>query len=519
MNELKLPAFGEEKFESTPTNAHARVTVISNVQKESFFDYCRLFEEKGFEKREERERGVQLYAAFYCDGKGIFINYFDSLCNLYIVEETECLYFSFRDAGRAKCVDPQITQVELEDFGMSYAIRLSDGRFIVMDGGRHFEPDAERLYKSLKEGSPYEKPVIATWIMTHPHSDHFEGFLPFMKMHRDDVVIESFLLNFPEHDDLIHYPKLAYKDARFEIDSSPLVNIPLMYEYMAQTGAPIYMGHTGQTYMFGDAVMEILSCMDDTVLYTDNINSTSLVMRMELGGQIILFMTDASFSAAQLNDKYGEYLKSDILQVPHHGFSNGTTEESIRGYNNISPKICLMPVSDYNAYYTFCAFKDCTKHLLTNVGIEEMITGTPQRTITLPYTAPAYAKAELAEKYLHGQASAGARTWFFTELSTSRPEDFEFTVLNTLHAQAKVCIELFFEDREQNIRHITVNIKSLTMKNFNIAGDEVNGDALYFNWMSLKEKGIPENARFAVRFMSNIPVVVSHKDHTAAYHT
>ena len=43
-------------------------------------------------------------------------------------------------------------------------------------------------------------------------------------------------------------------------------------------------------------------------------------------------------------------------------------------------------------------------------------------------------------------------------------------------------------------------------------------DALYFNWLSLKAQCTPENAPFAVRFMSDVPVVVSHPDHPASYH-
>ena len=57
---------------------------------------------------------------------------------------------------------PQITQLEQEDYGMSYVIRLSDGRFIVIDGGNNFEPDIDRLMNCLKAGSNSEKPVIAS---------------------------------------------------------------------------------------------------------------------------------------------------------------------------------------------------------------------------------------------------------------------------------------------------------------------------------------------------------------------
>ena len=37
------------------------------------------------------------------------------------------------------------------------------------------------------------------------------------------------------------------------------------------------------------------------------------------------------------------------------------------------------------------------------------------------------------------------------------------------------------------------------------------------DWLSLKKRGVPENADFAVRFLSDVPIVVSHPDHTPAY--
>ena len=33
----------------------------------------------------------------------------------------------------------------------------------------------------------------------------------------------------------------------------------------------------------------------------------------------------------------------------------------------------------------------------------------------------------------------------------------------------------------------------------------------------LQEQGIPENTSFSVRFLSDLPLVISHKDHAPAY--
>ncbi len=518
MKALDIPAFGEADFTKHRENATATVVTVPNADEAAFAAYGTYFLENGFLQKERYTQGTHHFAAYQKDTCGIFLNYYGATRELRIVAEENCLYFAYADAALPKSVAPQITQVTLEDFGLSYVIRLSDGRFIVIDGGCNFEPDQDRLLNCLMEGANGEKPVIAAWLMSHPHGDHFHCFIGFMERYADRVTVEKFMLNFPEADDLAHYPKLANKDPRF-VDSSGVTNIPRMLALMQKTCAPIYMVHTGQRYQIGDAACEVLASIDDTIHLSDNINATSVVLRMELGGQVILWATDASFSIAKLPERYGSYLKADILQVPHHGFQSGTAEGEIAGYDLIKPQVCFLPVSDYNAYTAFCIHKKGTGHLMYNCDVAEMITGSEQRTITLPYEATPHGRAELRRKCEKGLDDGGARTWVFSELSTANADDFVFSLLNTTHAAATVWIELYFEDASRKIRHIKTTIKPGSLKKLCIIGDEVDSESLYFNWLSLKKQGIPENADFAVRFISDIPIVASHKIHQATYHS
>lgn len=511
--------FSDISFSEERINENLSVVSAFDVDKSFLSLVEKYLERNGFARIEDRNADERYYSAYKKDDIGIFINYYANIREMRIVEEYECRYFSYDDKVGANIVSPQITQVTLEDFGMSYVIRLSDGRFIVIDGGRNFEPDADRLYKCLVDGVVHKKPVIAAWVMSHPHSDHFHCFMGFMDKYSDRVIIEKFMFNFPEHDDLKHYPKLAQKDDRFETDTSEMTNIPIMLHWINRIGASIYTPQTGQTYFIGDARLEILSCICDTIGTSDTINSTSLVIRMELGGQVILWSTDASYSIAKLPERYGDYLKADILQVPHHGFQCGSATAEIEGYELISPRICFIPVSDFNAYTIFCTFRDGTRHLMNSMDIDEIITGTDQRTITLPYIAPAYAKQQYKYNYATGVDNCGARTWIFTELSTSRKEDFVFTILNTTIRPANVFAELFFEDHHRDIKFIKIEVKGVRQRKVCIIGDEVDSESLYFNWLSLKKQGIPENADFSIRFVSDVPVVISHKDHAATYHS
>jgi len=518
MDGFTLPAFGEQDCFYNRENKDSQVWMIENTTARTFREYQRLFERQGYGIRETYETEVRRFCALSKGSVGVFLNYYPQTCQLSIVMEDNCRYFLYSDTPGAFFAQPQITQVTLVDFGLSYVIRLSDGRFIVMDGGRNLEPDRQQLYNCLKKQSHWEIPVIAAWIMTHPHSDHFHCFLGFMDQFADEVKIQKFLFLFPEADDVSHYPKLVQKESG-KAELSGIVNIPLMWERIKRTNAPVYTPHTGQRYHIGDAVCEILSSMDDTIHVSNNINATSLVIRMELGGQVILWTADASFEYAKLPQRYGTWLAADILQVPHHGFQCGDADAEIAGYRLIQPKICLLPVDDYCAYTYFCTYRKGTHHLMRYQGIQELITGSRQRTLVLPYTAQPNAMQIVDRDYFRGRENCGAYAWIFTDLSTDLESDFVFSLLNTTVSEAKVRIQLYFEGEGQVVEGISLTLPHESLKRIHILGEDVNTDFMFYNPNSLKEKGIPENTVFGIRFRSDVPIVVSHKDHKEAYHS
>ena len=153
---------------------------------------------------------------------------------------------------------------------------------------------------------------------------------------------------------------------------------------------------------------------------------------------------------------------------------------------------------------------------MTTLG--ELIDGTRQRTVDLPYHPAPEAREKHLRSYTAGLATNGSETWFFAELSTAREEDFQFTLINSTNCNANVWIDLLFEEEDKEVRYIKTKVQSNSIRRVNLLGPEADGDALHFNWLSLKTQGVPENAPFAARFLSDVPLVVSHKDHTAAYH-
>ena len=511
-----IPHFGEADFTDIFTNKNNRVFAIQDSSVESFENYCKLFEEEGFAKREYRSHGSFHFAALEGKSTGVFVIFYGDIKEINITIENESKYFAYNDTLQDKKVSSQVTQVKLEDYGMSYVIRLSDGRFIVIDGGRKFEPDIDSLFKQLKETSPDEKPVIATWILTHPDCDHYHCFMGFCEKYLNEFILQKILFNFPEHDDFKLYHDLEKKGSF----GSDFENLPKTYELIKKTGAEIHTPHTGQIYEIGNASCEILNCIGDVVHYTywKNKNEPCLVIRMEIEGQTILWMGDASCHYSRLYEKFGAYLKSDILQITHHGFGCLGYEAEIACYDAIKPSVCFLPVSDYNCYLRTSAYRESTNHIITKLDIDELITGDSGKTITLPYTPPESAKWDYMEKYARGVMNSGAHCWYFTGLNTANKDDFNFSFLNAINQNANVEINIYFKG-SSDIERIKATVPG-SLNDICIINDEkIDGEWLFHNPNSLNKIGIHENTDFAVRFISDIPIVIFHKDHKATYHT
>ena len=74
------------------------------------------------------------------------------------------------------------------------------------------------------------------------------------------------------------------------------------------------------------------------------INEASVVYRMTIDGQSVLFLGDIyEQSGTRLLQKYGNALKSDVVQMAHHG-SQGAQKGV---YVKIAPKVCLWPSPEF----------------------------------------------------------------------------------------------------------------------------------------------------------------------------
>ena len=226
----------------------------------------------------------------------------------------------------AKTVTPYIASIPQSAQGEGYAFRLPDGRFIIQDGGYEGE---DRVYNTLRSLVGDEPIVIAAWFISHPHDDHYPALIDFIKAHGkdSDVVIERIIYNFASTE---FYPEASSDILRLSTNIATYA-----------PNVPVLRAHTGQLIDFGSATVEILYTIEDHIPKTlSNVNDSSMVIRIQTEDNSIILLNDTCYeSGPMLHNLWGTHLKSDIVQIAHHGMWPSVAEI----YHDIQAKVVLFP--------------------------------------------------------------------------------------------------------------------------------------------------------------------------------
>ena len=242
--------------------------------------------------------------------------------------------------------------------GLSVLIRLTDGRFIVVDGGFNRAKHSSELMKQLKEQSAgYAKSMkditIAAWIVTHPHGDH-DGLLYGKYSDFMGIKVERILANFLSETELTKANNSDSVGANWG-DTEGFEYQKVLTAAKA-LGATVHQVHVGQVFWFADLKMEVLYTIESFGPKVCNaLNTTSIVLRMEFGGETVYMSTgDATGYGMEICTKmYGDYMQSDIIQVCHHGYTTwGNDSGMIKAYRTINAPTVLWP-QGLNAYPNF----------------------------------------------------------------------------------------------------------------------------------------------------------------------
>ena len=222
------------------------------------------------------------------------------------------------------------------DGGLGCIWQLADGSFIVIDGG--YAENCDQLYEYMKARATGEKIEIAAWIITHQDGDHAYAFLSFCEKYKNEFSLELFFSNLPG--------AFIAEDSDFE--SSPASALAAK----RIPGCKVIRAHTGMKFSLRDVEIEFLFTIDSLLPKpVVSANNSSLVFTITAGGERVIFTGDMGDSAAEvLVSMYGDYLKSDFLQIAHHGITNGNGKDPAnmgKFYQAVSAEVCLWPCADY----------------------------------------------------------------------------------------------------------------------------------------------------------------------------
>ena len=315
---------------------------VRETSVEQYRAYRAKLEQEGYTLYQENAIAANLYATYTSDKNMIHVYYVDYEQSVRIVTapigETE---LPTLEDPYTKITETSFTIMDLNDeagnFGNSFIITLEDGSFLVYDGGNLAgNTDAKELYDLLVKLNKREgKPVIAAWVLTHQHNDHKRNFNQMTKQYGSQIILEKVIYNVPSISEFYNSGNTDFFYQNGHID-----------DICKRMGAKKYQLHTGQKMTIRNLVLEVIFTQEDIYPVSPYpFNNSSMVTRFEIGGQRVTILGDAQTTAAKIMAQmYGETLKSDIVQVAHHG-GNGCTTEL---YELLAPRILIWPTDQAN---------------------------------------------------------------------------------------------------------------------------------------------------------------------------
>ena len=324
-------------------------SVLYTFKKKSADDFeaaCKYYTDNGYMVYRRTEKGRNKFTTLTNCTAMAHVYWLEALNELNIV-------ISNTAANNLPPVIPDVTDgdvecsiVQLEDSshvnGMSYVIQLKDGSYIVYDGS--YASQAEKLLNYLQDNHKGKrKPLIRAWVITHSHDDHYPAFSQIACRWADQIQVEFVLINPLNKDDFELYGEELYLSTTFLNDVAQF------------DGAKVVYVHTGMEFTFCNLTMEVLCTPDD--LYKNvtkrtqanrdiNFNNTSVVTRLYDAEYQVLFTGDIGKCGADMMEQiYGDYLKSDVCQVAHHG-----VEDVPFTFYDVVKAPILFYSCDYNLY-------------------------------------------------------------------------------------------------------------------------------------------------------------------------
>lgn len=375
--DIPIPATNPVSSTRMISSGEGNITlVIDHAYKELYTEFLKALSKDGFSKYSENRIGYACFATYYKDSQfgkqAVYAMYYpDDSCY-------KITYGPLYDLPTVKAstnqelVTPSFSQIrrvegsgEGQAPGMCCVVQCSDGKYIVFDGGGNNAEDKQTLYSYLVQNNPREGcPTIAAWVITHAHGDHMRLANSFLNDYSGKINLEMVVHNFPD------WNSISIRNESVE----SMLGLASQFESVVEKNFPNakkWIAHTGEVMQFAGCSMTVMYTPEDYATsmgldFDDRVyfpwgNHTNTSYRLDINGTTVMMLGD---SESTLNEwmarTYKEDLKSDILQLAHHGFNGG----HIALYQKIDPDICIWPVEGARMQSSMTQY-DFNRYLLT----------------------------------------------------------------------------------------------------------------------------------------------------------
>ncbi len=212
-------------------------------------------------------------------------------------------------------------------------VRTPRGHAILIDAGGRLERGTSASTSSAAAiGERVVVPVLVragvhhldAVLLSHPHGDHAGGLGPVLRTLGADVFADSGQ----------SYGGHAYRDALDVVRARGIrTRVP--------RGGDVWQTDDGVTLRFYGPALPLLRGT------RSDINSNSLIFRLEYGRFRMLFVGDAGAETEARLLASGVDLRADVLKVGHHGSAYGSTPAFL---DAVAPRIALISVGAHNLF-------------------------------------------------------------------------------------------------------------------------------------------------------------------------
>jgi len=221
---------------------------------------------------------------------------------------------------------------ETSQYMMAFVLVTREDNVIVIDGGRPLDMPLLKEYIGGRH--------ISAWILTHAHEDHISGFVDeFEKNGGADFDIGTIYYNFPPLSWIDNHDVPDYRYFRAEVEEM----IPAFLAVLPRFEEKTHIVRQGERITVDEVTVDFLYTWHEG-LYANPMNDSSLVFKVTAPDKTVLFLGDLGPDGGDVLFRESRHLlKSDIVQMAHHGHMNCSMEV----YAEIAPEACLWCCPDW----------------------------------------------------------------------------------------------------------------------------------------------------------------------------